>query len=144
MKKGGYVGITLEMIDKDRVSAVRSIPRKIGLAAYRTVSTLVSALFTANAGIGPTLADTGALFNATATSSTGGHANLLTSALSLDAWERRGAGNVQANRTGQRETDRCAAGVLPGTDRAGEERAGRSSARHRYRGVPTTTSTRGR
>ena len=87
VKKGGYVGITLEMIDKDRVSAVRAIPRKLGLAAYRTVSSLVSALFTANAGVGPTLSDTGALFNATETSTPGGHKNLLTDALSLDAWD---------------------------------------------------------
>ena len=87
LKKGGYIGLTLEMIDKDDVGAVRAIPSKIGLAAWRTVSALVSALFTDNAGIGPTLADTGALFNATAHSSTGGHVNLLTAALSLDAWD---------------------------------------------------------
>lgn len=87
VKKGGYVGITLEMIDKDRVAAVRAIPRKMGLGAWRTVSTLVSNLFTDNSGIGPTLTDTGALFNNTAQTSTGGHANLLTTALSLDAWD---------------------------------------------------------
>lgn len=87
LKKGGYIGLTLEMIDKDDVGAVRAIPSKLGLAAWRTVSSLVSALFTDNAGIGPTLQDGGALFNATAESSSGGHANLLTTALSLDAWD---------------------------------------------------------
>ena len=87
VKKGGYIGVTMEMIDRDRVAAVRAIPRKLGLAAWRTVSTLVSNLFTDNAGIGPTLTDTGALFNATAQTTAGGHANLLTTALSLDAWD---------------------------------------------------------
>ena len=86
-KKGGYIGLTLEMIDRDRVAAARAIPRKLGLAAWRTVSSLVSALFTDNAGIGPTLTDTGALFNATAQTTAGGHANLLTTALSLDQWD---------------------------------------------------------
>lgn len=87
VKKGGYIGITLEMIDRDRVSAVRAIPRKIGLGAWRTVSTLVSNLFTANSGIGPTLTDTGALFNATAQTTAGGHANLLTTAFSIAQWD---------------------------------------------------------
>ena len=40
-------------------------------------------MFTVNTAAGPALSDTGALFNATAVTSTGGHANLLTTALSL-------------------------------------------------------------
>lgn len=87
LKKGGYIGLTLEMIDKDDVGAVRAIPAKLGLSAWRTLSSLVSALFTDAAGLGPTLQDSGTLFNATAVSSAGGHANLLTTALSLDAWD---------------------------------------------------------
>ncbi len=80
LKKGGYVGITLEMIDRDRVSAVRQIPRKLGVSAYRTISGLVAALFTANAGVGPTLSDTKALFHTD-------HKNLGTSALDASSWD---------------------------------------------------------
>ena len=47
----------------------------------------MSAIFTDNAGIGPTLADTGALFNATAVTTAGGHKNLLTTALAAAEWE---------------------------------------------------------
>ena len=51
------------------------------------MSGLVSAVFTDNSGVGPTMADSGALFNATAVTTTGGHANLLTTALSASQWE---------------------------------------------------------
>jgi hypothetical protein len=80
VKKGGYVGLTLEMIDRDRVAAVRAIPRKIGLAAWRTLSTLVSNLFTDNSGVGPTLSDSIALFHTS-------HGNLATAALSYTSWD---------------------------------------------------------
>jgi hypothetical protein len=81
LKKGGYIGITLEMMDRDDVGAVRRIPREIGNAAWRTLSGLVSALFTANAGVGPTMGDAVALFDA------GSHYNLLTTALSAAQWD---------------------------------------------------------
>jgi len=82
VKKGGFIGLTLEMIDKDDVGAVRAIPRKIGLAAWRTLSSLVGALFTANSGVGPTLSDGVALFHSS-------HGNLYAGAagLSLDTWD---------------------------------------------------------
>ena len=80
VKKGNYIGLTLEMIDRDDVAAVRAIPRKLGLAANRTLGAAVSALFTANAGVGPTLADTVALFHTD-------HGNLGTSALDAAAWQ---------------------------------------------------------
>jgi len=79
VKKGNYVGITLEMIDRDDVSAVRAIPRKLGLAAYRSLSAAVSDLFTANSGVGPTLADGKALFHTD-------HNNLGSAALDATAW----------------------------------------------------------
>lgn len=82
LKKGGYAAITLEMIDRDDVGAMRAIPRKIGLAAARTLSTAISNVFTANAGVGPTLGqDSTALFDAA------GHGNLGTTALSLSTWQ---------------------------------------------------------
>jgi hypothetical protein len=52
-----------------------------------TLGAAVSAIFTQATGTGPTLIDTGVLFNATAVSTTGGHANLLTAALSAAAWQ---------------------------------------------------------
>lgn len=80
-KKGAYVGLTLEMIDRDDVAAVRAIPRKLGLAAARTLSSDIAALFTANSGVGPTLdQDSTALFHAN-------HNNLGSSALSLTSWD---------------------------------------------------------
>jgi hypothetical protein len=86
VKKGGYLGITLEAIDKDDTARLRAAPRALAQAAWMTLGKSVSAIFTANSDVGPTLADTGALFNATAVSSTGGHANLLTTALSWSQW----------------------------------------------------------
>jgi hypothetical protein len=87
VKKGGYLGLTLEAMDKDDTRRLRAAPRALAQAAWLTLSKLVSNIFTDNSGIGPTMADTGALFNATATSSTGGHANLLTTALSYSQWQ---------------------------------------------------------
>ena len=81
VKKGNYIGLTLEMIDRDDVGAVRAIPRRLGHAANRTLSAAVAALFTANSGVGPTLADSNPLFDA------GNHGNLLTAALDADAWD---------------------------------------------------------
>lgn len=52
-KKGAYVGVTLEMMDKDETRKFRAIPRKLAMAGYRTLSALVSALFTDNSGVGP-------------------------------------------------------------------------------------------
>jgi len=52
-KKGGYIGITLETIDRDDVAAVRQIPRRLGLAGWRTLSSTIASLFTDNNGIGP-------------------------------------------------------------------------------------------
>jgi len=53
VKKGAYVGVTLEMMDKDETRKFRAIPRKLAMAGYRTLAALVSALFTDNTGVGP-------------------------------------------------------------------------------------------
>lgn len=82
VKRGNYIGITLETLMGDKINYVRSIPRRLADAWYNTQSDLVSAVFTTNSAAGPVLSDTGALFNATALTSAGGHANLLTTALS--------------------------------------------------------------
>lgn len=80
VKKGNYLGLTMEMIDRDDIGAVRAIPRKLGQAAWRTLSSAVSALFTDNAGLGPQLADGEKLFDDLA------HSNLGSSALDATAW----------------------------------------------------------
>lgn len=82
VKKGNYLGITMETLLSDKLNVIRTIPQRLANAWYNTLSALVSGVFTTNSSAGPVLADTGALFNATAITSTGGHANLLTTALS--------------------------------------------------------------
>lgn len=86
-KYGGYIGLTLETLDRDDVRQLRAIPRELASAALRRLSGLVAAIFTDNAGAGPTLADGGALFNSTAVTTAGGHKNLLTTALGSAEWE---------------------------------------------------------
>jgi len=86
-KYGGYVGITLETIDRDDARALRNAPRELAAAAIRNISEQVADIFTQASGAGPTLADGGALFNATAVTTAGGHANLLATALSANQWE---------------------------------------------------------
>ena len=89
VKYGGYLGLTLEAIDKDDGRKLRAIPRELANAGLRNISALVAAIFTDNGAVGPTLADGGALFNNTAVTAATGHANLLTTALGTDfvAWE---------------------------------------------------------
>jgi hypothetical protein len=86
VKKGGYLGITLETIDKDDTRKVQAAPRALAQAAWLTLSKSISSIFTTASGVGPTLADTGALFNSTAVTSAGGHANLGSTALSISTW----------------------------------------------------------
>jgi hypothetical protein len=82
VKYGGYVPLTLELIDRDDSRKLAQFPNELASAGIRKISSLVAAIFTANAGVGPTMADTGALFNSTAVTSAGGHANLLTTGIS--------------------------------------------------------------
>ena len=85
VKRGGYVGITREMIKNGDIMQLQAIPRALAAAAVRTRSAAVSALFTANSGVGPTLAqDSKALFHLD-------HSNLATTALGADATAWRAA-----------------------------------------------------
>ena len=86
-KYGGYIPLTLELIDRDETRKLRAYPRELASAGLRKISALVGALFTQNGGTGPTLADDGALFNNTVVTTSGGHKNLLTTALSAAEWE---------------------------------------------------------
>jgi hypothetical protein len=87
VKYGGYVPLTLELIDRDQTRKLKAYARELGAAGMRKVSGLVAAIFTSNSAVGPTMADTGALFNATAVTTKGGHANLLTTALAAAQWD---------------------------------------------------------
>jgi len=86
-KYGGYVPLTLELIDRDDARKLALYPRELAKAGIRKLSALVAEVFSSAAGVGPTMADTGALFNATAVTTLGGHANLLTTALAAAEWE---------------------------------------------------------
>ena len=79
VKKGGYLGITLETIDKDDTGRVRAAPRALAQAAWLTLSKSISAIFTASSGVGPTLSDSYALFHSN-------HSNLGSSALSITSY----------------------------------------------------------
>ena len=74
-KYGGYVGLTLEMFERDETHKLRQYPRKLASAALRRISALVGAVFTANSGVGPAMADTYNVFEAAH------HDNLGTTAL---------------------------------------------------------------
>lgn len=87
VKYGGYIPLTLELIDRDESRKLAAYPRELAAAGLRKISALVSAIFTDNSGVGPTMADTSALFNADAVTAAGGHANLLTGALSAAQWD---------------------------------------------------------
>jgi hypothetical protein len=80
-KKGGYLGITLETIDKDDTGRVQAAPRALAQAAWLTLSKSISAIFTDASGTGPTMSDGNVLFDAS------NHGNLLTTALSWDEYE---------------------------------------------------------
>ncbi len=86
-KRGGYVGVTLETFLRDKLNQLRQIPDKLANAWYNSLSARVAAVFTTNSATGPVLSDSGALYNNTAATSAGGHANLLTTALSHAAWD---------------------------------------------------------
>lgn len=92
-KYGGYIPLTLELIDRDDTRKLRAYPRELANAGIRKISALVAAIFTDASGVGPTMADAGALFNNTAATTAGGHANLLTTALgtTYTAWEAAAA-----------------------------------------------------
>jgi len=73
------LGITIEAIDKDDTQRLRAAPQALAQAAWLTLGKAVSAIFTDNSGVGPTLSDGVALFHSN-------HANLGTTALSTSEW----------------------------------------------------------
>jgi len=83
VKKGGYLGVTLESIDKDDTRTLRAMPGALAQAAWLTLSKSISEIFTANSGVGPNIyydnSNTRALFHAS-------NGNLGSTALSWAAW----------------------------------------------------------
>lgn len=86
VKKGNFVGITLETLMSDKLNKIRRIPELLSTSWYNTISALNAAVFTTNTAAGPQLVDTGALFNSTAVATPGGHANLGSTALSYASY----------------------------------------------------------
>jgi hypothetical protein len=100
VKRGGYIGVTLETFLRDKINVLRTIPRRMSNAWWNEVSDLVANVFTVNSDAGPVLGDTGALFNATAIGTAGGHVNLLTDGLSYAAFvAARTAMQIQTDQT---------------------------------------------
>jgi len=82
VKKGGYLPLSLEMIDCDDVAGWRAVPRQLAVAEVVTISYVISSLFTDNSGAGADLSDSignGYAFNTT-------RGNLITQALDQDTW----------------------------------------------------------
>ena len=53
-KYGGYIPLTLELIDRDEVHKLRAYPRELAAAGLRKVSSLVAAIFTDNSALAAT------------------------------------------------------------------------------------------
>jgi hypothetical protein len=79
VKKGGYLGLTIEAIDKDDTRKLQAAPRALAQAAWLTLSKAISYIFTQSSGVGPTMSDSDALFHSN-------HSNLGTTALSHASW----------------------------------------------------------
>jgi hypothetical protein len=75
-KYGNMFTITWETVVNDDLDAISRIPAMQGAACRRLQNQTVYGVLTSN----PTMSDTGALFNATAQTTAGGHANLDTGA----------------------------------------------------------------
>jgi hypothetical protein len=86
-KYGGYIPLTLELIDRDDARKLRAYARELASAGMRKISRLVSNIFTANAGVGPMMVDGGNLFNSNLVTTSSGHANLSVLALSQTNWD---------------------------------------------------------
>ena len=82
VKRGKYVGITLEMIRRSDIARIQAVPKALALDAVRSRSAAIAGIFTAASGMGPTLADdTTVLFH------TDHGGNVQTTAFSAAAWK---------------------------------------------------------
>jgi len=81
VKKGGYLGITLETIDKDDTGRVMAAPRALAQGAWLTLGKSIAEVFTSNSGVGPSMSDGNNLFD------NSNHSNYGSTALSYAAWK---------------------------------------------------------
>lgn len=80
VKRGHYVGITLEAIRKSDIQRIQAIPREMVKSSVRTRSAAIAGIFTQASGTGPTLAqDSTVLFHSN-------HGNLDTGAFDAAEW----------------------------------------------------------
>ncbi len=79
VKKGGYLGVTLEAIDKDDTRRLQQAPRALAQGAWLSLSKAISNIFTVTSGTGPVMSDGAVLFHSN-------HANVGSTALSLTSW----------------------------------------------------------
>jgi hypothetical protein len=80
VKRGNYLGLTLEAIDKDDTRRLQQAPRALAQAAWYSVGLDFTRIFTGNSGVGPGMRDGKALFHTD-------HGNLGTAALSVASWQ---------------------------------------------------------
>lgn len=84
-KYGGYLGLTIEMFERDDTRRLRQFPFKLATAGLRRLSALVGEIFTASAGAGPMMADGKNVFESSV------HQNLGAGVLSSESWEAASA-----------------------------------------------------
>lgn len=85
-KYGGYIPLTLELIDRDETRKLRAYARELASAGLRKISSLVAEIFTVGNGMGPVMSDGANLFDANLVSD-GGHGNVGAAALNATNWD---------------------------------------------------------
>ena len=73
--KGFIINLSRQMVVNDDLGAFVGMSADMGRAARRTIEVDVYAVLAENSGAGPTMTDTGILFNSTVITTAGGHAN---------------------------------------------------------------------
>ena len=73
--KGNIINISRQAVVNDDLGAFINLAAMLGRAARRSIEVDVYAQLALNSGAGPTMSDTGILFNTTAITTAGGHAN---------------------------------------------------------------------
>jgi len=79
--RGGYVGVSKQMLRKSQIALIQAIPRQMIISAIRTRSSDIAAIFTTASGVGPTMAQDGVVLFHT------DHSNIATTAFSWTAWK---------------------------------------------------------
>ena len=100
--RGRLIRASRQMLINDQLALVLDFGRRLGVSAARQVNSSAYAYLTSGLDAnGPTMVDTGQLFNATATTTAGGHANLAGTGAAISA-----ATLAAAKLAMRRQTDR--------------------------------------